>query len=266
MIQSRRTIGCTTSRRVVFAEVEDLSRRPSDPQRYLTEIRRIHMRVIAIGDVHGCFSQMTDLLELIQPTSDDQLVWLGDYVDRGPDSALVVQALIDRSNLHNDICLRGNHEIMMERALYSLPDRRSWGLSGGGATWDSYETHYGITDLDDVPDSHWGFIRSLKNCYATDAHIFVHASLDSSLPLEEQSDSDLFWGRFSSIGPHFSGKTVVCGHTSQKDGRPKSTAHSICIDTWAYGDGWLTALDTESGRYWQVNGSSFNRSVWIDEL
>jgi len=136
-------------------------------------------------------------------------------------------------------------------------------MSGGDATWDSYSERFAGEGIDAVPKSHWDFITGLARYHETETHIFVHASLDSETELSDQFDNTLFWGDFSSIGPHESGKSVVCGHTLQKDGIPKAVGHATCIDTWAYG-GWLTCLDVKSGRYWQANQDGETRSDWLD--
>ncbi len=222
------------------------------------------MRTLAIGDVHGCFTAMKTLIAFAGVEPSDHVVWLGDYVDRGPDSAQVIEFLIDQRASTNAVCLRGNHEIMMERARNALPELRSWAMCGGDATWDSYSERFDGDGLDAVPKSHWDFIAGLDRYHETETHIFVHASLDSETKLSDQFDDALFWGEFSSIGPHVSGKSVVCGHTSQKDGVPKSLGHATCIDTWACGDGWLTCLDVNSGRYWQANQDGETRSDWLD--
>ncbi|MFN9316551.1 MAG: serine/threonine protein phosphatase, partial [Microcystis sp.] len=68
-----------------------------------------------------------------------------------------------------------------------------------------------------------------------------------------QPEYKLFWEKFQYPAAHSSGKTMICGHTSQKSGKPINLGHAICIDTWAYGQGWLSCLDVETGKLWQVN-------------
>jgi serine/threonine protein phosphatase 1 len=221
------------------------------------------MRTLAIGDVHGCFTAMKLVLDFAKIDPADHVVWLGDYVDRGPDSSLVIEHLVELRSNPNNIFLRGNHELMMERARHELPGLRSWAMCGGDATWDSYSNRYAGDGIHAVPKSHWDFLKGLKRFYETQTHIFVHASLDSETALEDQFDDALFWGDFSSIGPHLSGKSVVCGHTSQKDGVPKTLGHAVCIDTWACGGGWLTCLDVHTGRYWQANQAGETRTDWL---
>lgn len=218
------------------------------------------MRTLAIGDIHGCFDALVLLFQYARIKDNDHVVFLGDYVDRGPDSARVIQFLIERMSVGNTVCLRGNHEVMMENARLSLASRKVWAMMCGEATWDSYASLYKGEGLDAVPEHHWKFLNELAPYYETQQNIFVHASLDCELDMADQFDDALYWGGFSSIGPHHSGKTVICGHTSQKSGLPNTVGHAICIDTWAYGNGWLTCLDVQTLEYWQANQKGETRS------
>jgi len=94
----------------------------------------------------------------------------------------------------------------------------------------------------------------------------VHANLDPKLPLDEQDEGVLYWERFGKPGPHVSGKTMICGHTSQGSGKPKSVGHAVCIDTLVYGGGWLTCLDVETNEYWQTNEDGGKRKGSISDL
>jgi len=76
----------------------------------------------------------------------------------------------------------------------------------------------------------------------------------------------LYWEKFRNPAPHFSGKTMVCGHTSQKSGKPVNLGHAICIDTRIYDNGWLTCLDVTSGQVWQANELGQQRTASIDEF
>lgn len=222
------------------------------------------MKQYAIGDVHGCFTALETLVEFVQIESDDLLVMLGDYVDRGPDSRRVVQWLIGQSARRNLVCLQGNHEIMMLEALSSLPQRRRWGIHGGAETFDSYDD--ADQELEEaVPEEHWRFLKNLLPYYETETHVFVHAAADGDLPMEAQANYKLFWDRFGSITPRDDGKVFVCGHTSQKSGLPKRNDHAICIDTNACRGGWLTCLDVGTGKFFQANQDQETRTGWIDE-
>ena len=200
------------------------------------------------------------LIKLAQITSKDRVIWLGDYVDRGPDSSKTIEYLLELPS-ENNFFLRGNHEVMMQNAADNLDSRRSWAACGGDSTWDSDIRDYGGDNgIDSVPEEHWRFIDDLKPYFETETHIFVHASIDGDLEIIDQFDETLISGDFNSIGPHVSGKHVVCGHSSQKDGIPKSNSNATCIDTW----GWLTCLDVNTNRYYQAKQSGETRVDWLE--
>ncbi len=218
-------------------------------------------RLLAIGDIHGCRTALETLVAAVPITDDDLVVTLGDYVDRGPDSRGVVEWLIARYATDRLIPLLGNHEIVMQAARDAPGWFSSWLEFGGNATLASYAKGVGPGSLEDVPREHWDFFeRRCRPYYETATHIFVHGGLDPKLPLHLQPDSLLFWEKFNNPQQHSSGRIMVCGHTAQKDGRPKNVGHAVCIDTWVYGDGWLTCLEAATGRYWQANERGESRS------
>lgn len=214
------------------------------------------MRLLAIGDIHGCLNQFDRLWSRVQPGADDTIVLLGDYVDRGPDSRGVIDRILElkRSGL-NLVCLRGNHENMMLMARESSRDMKLWKAVGGKQALDSYASAPGRTGrLTDVPDEHWSFLeQGLEDYFETERHIFVHAAVHRDLPMSDQPEYLLFWESLADEMVHCSGRTVICGHTSQTSGEIKVIPGAVCIDTFAYGGGWLTCLDAASGNYWQVN-------------
>lgn len=230
------------------------------------------MRILAIGDIHGCSIAFDTLLASVNPQPNDTIITLGDYVDRGPDSKGVVERLIALHKKGQLIALRGNHELMMLQARDGK--RSQWLAKGGDATLTSYlssdKANKKVTKaskLANVPDKHWNFIENLcVDWYEIDTHFFVHANAHPHKPLPEQPKRMLFWEKFDNPAPHFSGKTMVCGHTSQKSGLPVNLGHAICIDTRAYGKGWLTCLDVISGKVWQANQAGSVRTAWIDEF
>ena len=215
------------------------------------------MRVLAIGDVHGCLMPLNDLLAAVKPTPDDLLITLGDLVDRGPDSKGVIDWMIRlRASGVKLVCLRGNHEIMMVEARKGgSSELRMWQSVGGLQTLGSYGTAPGRAGtLKDVPAEHWDFLENgLVDYHETERFIFVHAAVYTDHELDEQPDDMLFWEFLPAAMRHQSGKTVICGHTSQKSGEPKVIPGAVCIDTYAHGGGWLTCLEVETGRYWQAN-------------
>ena len=222
------------------------------------------MRTLAIGDIHGCLTALRVLERTVPLRAEDSLIVLGDMVDRGPDSSQVLDWAIERHEQGRLIALRGNHEIMMLEAKRNPRNLGYWLEVGGRQTLKSYGDN---ATLADVPDRHWEFLEQLQPWSQTETHIFVHGSVYANLPLEEQPDYKLYWEGISSFDSrHDSGKTVIAGHLSQKSGLPLHLGCAICIDTWAYGAGWLTCLDVETGRYWQANQRGESRSGWIDEL
>lgn len=225
------------------------------------------MRVLAIGDVHGCSSHLDALLDWVQPTPDDKLVTLGDYVDRGPDSRGVLDRLIALKKELNLICLRGNHEIMMLDAHRGGRGEKKMWLSVGGV---EALASYGIVPgrpatLDDIPTRHWAFLENdLVDYHESDLFIFVHATVLCGFDMNDQMDGSLFWDYLPPAMRHHSGKTVICGHTSQKSGEPKVIPGAVCIDTYAHGGGWLTCLDAISGRYWQTDAQGRKREGRVE--
>lgn len=220
------------------------------------------MQRIAIGDIHGCHRALITMLDLISPSTDDLIVTLGDYVDRGPDSKAVIDTLLEFKKTHNLVHLMGNHEIQMIRALETPHDKARFlsDLCGGQDTLDSYGGTF-----DDVLDSHWEFMHTAKLYHELDNHILVHAGVTSETPVDQQDQETYYYQRFYSQKPHISGKTVVCGHTIQGD-LPTNIGHAICLDTCAYGGGWLTALDVDSGQIWQTNEQGLSRQMTLSEI
>jgi len=217
-------------------------------------------RHLAIGDIHGCITALATLIDMVELRADDTIVTLGDYVDRGPDSRTVLDLIIDLDDTHQLVPLRGNHEIMMLDAREKKSWLGPWLSYGGEATLQSYGGSF-----DDIPDTHVDFLENrLRPYYECESHIFVHANLAPNVTLADQSDAALYWQKYKDPGPHCSGKTMVCGHTAQQSGLPLSNGHSVCIDTWAHGEGWLTCLDVGSGTISQANEAGDTRTMELD--
>lgn len=227
------------------------------------------MRTLAIGDIHGCSAALDALLELVRPRPTDRLIFLGDYVDRGPDSAGVIARLIDlRWSMPHAVFLRGNHELMMMRARTDRSERKNWLSVGGVQCLASYgDATRPAVSMEDIPAEHWFFLdRECVDFFETETHLFVHANLDPDLPLAEQSESMLFWEFLSSPVRHASGKTAICGHTSQKSGEILDLGTIICIDTFACGGRWLTCLDVDTREFWQANLAGMTRTGNLDPV
>lgn len=218
------------------------------------------MRLLAIGDVHGCSRAWDALLDLVAPAPDDWIVTLGDYVDRGPDSCGVLDRLLKLHASGRLVALRGNHEEMMLRARSELAALMMWLEFGGQQTIDSYSASGYDASLAGVPQEHWDFLEHVcVDRFETPTHFFVHGGVDPRLPLAEQTSDTLRWQKFEAPAPHVSGKTMICGHTAQRSGLPRNLGHAVCLDTWVYGQGWLSCLDVGSGDVWQANQSGETR-------
>ncbi|GAB4542046.1 MAG: metallophosphoesterase family protein [Pleurocapsa sp.] len=222
------------------------------------------MRYLAIGDIHGCSQALERLIEAVQPQPEDIIITLGDYINKGPDSKGVIEKLIQLSQTHNLISLKGNHELELlqlkrDREVPRLRRDRNFddGIQLkylGVETLISYGLPNGKLSLANIPRRHWEFLEhTCVNSWESEHHIFVHANLHPLLPLSQQPEFNLFWEKLERPIPHYSGKTTICGHTSQKSGQPLNFGHAICIDTWACGGGWLTCLDVYGGQIWQTN-------------
>jgi serine/threonine protein phosphatase 1 len=215
------------------------------------------MRTLVIGDIHGCLRALDALLEEVAPQPDDLVVTLGDYVDRGPDSKGVLDRMLELGARCRCVNLKGNHDPMMLAAREDLEHFSEWLNSGGRQTLASYRANEDLrTFAEVIPSRHWRFLQ--VDCvpyHETKMHFYVHANVYSKVPLAEQPDLMLYWETLDAATwrPHESGKTMICGHSVQRSGRPLVLDHAICIDTCVYGNGWLTCLDTQMEAYWQAN-------------
>ncbi|HYT93406.1 MAG TPA: metallophosphoesterase family protein [Gemmataceae bacterium] len=224
-------------------------------------------RCLAVGDIHGSFKALTTLAAFVPFRPEDVLVTLGDYVDCGPESAAVLDWLINWQQRGQLVALRGNHEWMMLQARRSNDALKEWLYCGGDKTLASYSPRKDVGSLADVPEAHWRFLdEETRGWYEMETHFFVHANAYPHSPLKDQPDYMLYWEHFDKAAPHESGKVMVCGHSGQRSGKPKNLGHAVCIDTRAYGSGWLTCLDVTTGKYWQANQQGETRTGWLDEL
>ncbi len=203
------------------------------------------MSLYAIGDIHGCAKTMDDLIEAIDPGDEDHLVFIGDYIDRGPDSKGVIDRLIKLSGTCRCTFLRGNHEEMMLNFL-DHHELEIWHINGGDSTLASY-TRDGRVE---IPDEHVEFIRSTLLYLDTPQFFLVHAGLRPAESIEEniqRYSSEVFLWERSHLGASELAwdKPVVCGHTPQRE--PIDDPLLICIDTGCVyvsysGYGTLTAV------------------------
>src|SRR5579871_5490239 len=173
-------------------------------------------RTIAVGDIHGCSLALAAILKAMGPRSDDTIVTLGDYINRGPDSRGVIEALIAVTERCQLIPLLGNHEQKLLDARTGF-DSTTWLGMGGSTTLDSYGPG---RKLSLIPDVHFEFFETCRDYYETSGHIFAHANYYADVPMDEQPPLMLRWESLAHArpSPHESGKTVIVGHTPQKDG------------------------------------------------
>jgi serine/threonine protein phosphatase 1 len=190
--------------------------------------------LIAIGDVHGCARTLRLLLERLALTPQDHVVFVGDYVDRGPDSRGVIQTCLDLAGRISCTFLRGNHEALMLDAI--APDApvdavAHWHQSGGGATRDSYPG--GVID-----SAHRAFLHATALYHQTPDFFFAHAGIlpwrtAAQSAAEARADVLLWTREHVETQPEdvVWEKVVVCGHTPKPE--PISRPHLIMLDTGA---------------------------------
>ena len=190
------------------------------------------------------------------PASRSIEVFLGDYVDRGPDSAHTLDLLLDRSLYRETVFLKGNHEAFFLEALRDPSKLEEWRQFGGLQTLMSYGIQPSInpdaseqTDLisaliEVMPADHLRFLESLRPTFVCGDFFFVHAGVRPGIPLKEQQEAGLLWIRseFLDCDEDF-GKFIVHGHTPVRE--PEIRPNRINIDTGAYATGNLTLLTIE---------------------
>jgi len=211
------------------------------------EIKSPEGRWLAVGDIHGCLDQLIELMERVNPTSADRVVFLGDYVDRGPASAGVIDYLVEFAVTFPDtVFLRGNHEQMFLDYL-DEQDQAMFLINGGQQTLDSYRA----SRMWPIPASHRSFLDSSRYYLESEQHIFVHAGLRPGIPLAEQDEFDMLWIRREFLESDFDwGKPVVYGHTPHKE--PLLRERRIGVDTGCVYGRRLTCCDVVSRMIWQA--------------
>ncbi len=208
-------------------------------------------KIFAVGDIHGCLTSLENLLEQL-PISwgKDYLIFLGDYIDRGPDSRAVIDLLIELKNQYPEkvITLKGNHEWMLERFLKGI-DIETYLYNGGDTTLKNYFNFK--TGKIEIPLEHLEFLKNLKLYFELYNYFFVHAGIRPGIPLEFQTEEDLLWIRDSFIfsEDEFS-KVVIFGHTPFS--APLVLKDRIGIDTGCVYGGYLTAVQLPEIKFYQI--------------
>ena len=221
-------------------------------------------RLYAVGDIHGRADLLESLIEQIAadaaryPDTAKRLIFLGDYVDRGPASSAVIDLVLHDTPPGIEVVpLMGNHEEMMLRFLADIAVGRTWMMNGGDATLRSYgveppsmfsgapalhraQQHF----AERLPARHLSFLEGLAISHTEGDYLFVHAGVRPGVPLDRQRTEDLLWIRdeFLDSDRDF-GKIVVHGHSISLD--PEFRSNRIGIDTGAYRSGQLTCLVLE---------------------
>jgi serine/threonine protein phosphatase 1 len=226
------------------------------------------MRIYAVGDIHGRFDLLTQLVSLIETDLRTHsitralIVFLGDYIDRGPDSKGVLEVLSSSHFPAPTIHLRGNHEAMLLAFLSRKQLGHLWLHSGGIQTLRSYGidvsrlgTEHGMNEAASqleaaLPRPHRVLLESLPLYFSAGDYLFCHAGIRPGISYEQQREEDLLWVReefLKSRKRHQ--KFIVHGHTPTPE--PEIRTNRINIDTGAYMSGRLTclALEDASARF-----------------
>lgn len=211
-------------------------------------------KIFAVGDIHGCYDKLAGMMKVLpwKPESDDLLLFIGDYIDRGAKSREVVQLLVElKKGPGNFVFLKGNHEKMLLDYYIHQKDQMLYVANGGAETIASY-VEGGIGRKAFVlPEDHLEFLLSLELSYETDDYIFVHAGLRDAIPVAEQNEEDLLWIREEFIYSAFDwNKRVIFGHTALET--PFVTPGKIGIDTGAVYGNKLTAVELPAMKFYQV--------------
>jgi serine/threonine protein phosphatase 1 len=217
------------------------------------------IRIYAISDIHGC----ADLLQKMFTVIDRDLanakpmraihVFLGDYIDRGPESSQTIDLLVNRSRTHETVFLKGNHEAFLFDVLKSPAQLQGWKQYGGLQTLVSYglkpslnpdeaEQAELIRELaEKISPDQRRFFNSLRLRFVCGDFFFVHAGVRPGIPLPQQKEEDLLWIRdeFLQSEEQFS-RYIVHGHSPVRE--PDIRPNRINIDTGAYATGNLTLL------------------------
>ena len=220
--------------------------------------------ICVVGDIHGEYRLLEKLINSISNTIKDmQYVFVGDYIDRGPDSEGVLDFLMELNKSESCVFLKGNHEQMCLDA-HTDPYGQSfyhWCSNGGTQTLESFE-------LNRIPDKYLEWMKGLETISATKDYIFVHAGLRPGIPYDQQSIQDKIWIRDLFLDSNYDwGKLVIHGHTpvNRIDVRP----NRINIDTGAVFGGALTALVLRpDGTKWaiQVINNPVMLEVYKEEI
>jgi serine/threonine protein phosphatase 1 len=209
-------------------------------------------KIFAVGDIHGCFEKLNALMDILNIDYEkDTLLFVGDYIDRGPRSKEVVDYMIDLDHQQgHTVFLKGNHEYLLERYLQGK-ESQMFLANGGKATIQSYNGNKGRNKKKPIPPDHLAFFNKLRHYYETDDYIFVHGGLKPQVPLAKQQEWDMLWIRDEFIYSDYDfGKKVVFGHTPFRE--PLILDNKIGIDTGAVYGNKLTCVELPALNFFSV--------------
>jgi serine/threonine protein phosphatase 1 len=211
-------------------------------------------KIFAVGDIHGCYDKLAAMMKVLPWDKDngDLLLFIGDYIDRGPRSRDVLDLLVDLESKGGEfVFLKGNHEKMLLDYYIQQKDQMLYVANGGAETIASYVEGAIGRKAFVLPEEHLEFLLSLKTYHETDEYIFVHAGLRDGIPVEEQFEEDLLWIREEFIYSTYDwSKRVIFGHTALET--PFVTPGKIGIDTGAVYGNKLTAVELPRMKFYQV--------------
>ncbi len=219
--------------------------------------------VIAIGDIHGCAAELRVLLNKLPLDDDPTLVFLGDYVDRGPDSKEVIEIILDLRTKYRVVALMGNHEAMFVDFINqpNSVDAGAFIFNGGSSTLASYGDGKGNFHF---PDRHVEFLNDLELYYETDEYFFVHAGIPD-IPLSQLSAEHrehMLWMRGKFLASHFHwGKVIVHGHTPVT--RVAVTPNRINLDTGCVYNHRLSAMTFPERQLFSVHRRQPSKPIYL---
>ena len=215
-------------------------------------------RVYIVGDIHGCIQELEVLVAGLPLQPKDRLVFLGDYIDRGPEPQEVVDFLlgVQAKQSYQVTFLKGNHEDMFLDFL-GYPGRHGEAFlqNGGGTTLRSYRIAVGTGGVEaaaQIPAAHVDFFAGLETFAVIDNVLCVHAGVNPLLPLAEQNVEEMLWIRQEFLAhPHVLPYTVVFGHTPHRAVRFE-LPYKVGLDTGLVYGGKLSCLEVKEKQLYQV--------------
>ena len=223
----------------------------------MTRLIGEHRSIFVIGDIHGCLDEFENLLDILPLEEDSAIALVGDYIDRGPNSADVIQRVIDLCQERPTYPLMGNHESSLLEFVESpeSPNGARFLFNGGSATLQSYSSQPGSYN---IPDEHIEFVRSLPVIYETNKHILVHAGLPD-IEINEIDETthrhELLWIRYQFLASKFNwGKLIVHGHTPCEKVIPNP--RKINVDTGCVFENKLSAINLMDNTIYEVEKSA----------